>query len=144
MQEAPFVRILVGVDASDQTQGVLQRAHGLSRVLGAEIIICTVANIRTSVEGNEQDGFPASEQEQSLIDRIKELVHSEFGSGEEKIEIKILHGDPAERISEYAEFLNCDLVMVGSRGQGALKKALLGSVSSSVASRCKKSVLIVR
>lgn len=144
MQAATFSKILIGVDASDQTQGVLRHAHGLSKALGAGIVVCSVVNVRTAVEGNEQDGFPANDEELSLVNRIKELAHSEFGNDLEKIDVKILHGDPAERISEYAEYLNCDLVIVGSRGQGALKKALLGSISSSVASRCKKSVLIVR
>ena len=145
MQDAPFSRILVGVDASDQTPGVLQRARRLSDAIGAEVIVCTVANIPTSVEGNEQDGYPASKEEQAVIDKLEEIVQHEYDSdSDKKIEVKILHGDPAERISEYAEYSNCDLVIVGSRGLGGLRKALVGSVSSSVASRCKGSVRIVR
>lgn len=144
MQKAPFSKILVGVDASDQTRVVLERAHILSSVVRADVVVCTVENVGTSTEGDEQDGFPANDQEQNTIDRIRELVHSEFLGDSEKIEIRVLHGDPAERISEYAEYLNCDLVIVGSRGQSGLKKALMGSVSSSVASRCRTSVLIVR
>ncbi len=114
------------------------------KALGAEILVCSVVSIPTSVQGNEQDGYPANAEEQSALDKIKELLHREFGSESEKIEAKILHGYPAERISEYAEYSNSDLVIVGSRGQGALRKAFLGSVSSSVASRCKRSVLIIR
>ncbi len=89
------------------------------------------------------DGFPASDEERKILDKLDSLVHQEF-SQEENVELKILDGDQTERIAEYAEYSSCDLVMVGSRGQGALKKALLGSVHGFLASRSKKSVLIFR
>ena len=98
----------------------------------------------TSVEGNEMDGFPVTKEERKSHDTIEEMVYKEFGDIAQQVEIKILHGDPAERIVEYAEFCNSDLIVLGSRGQGALKRALLGSVSSSVAAKTKKSILIVK
>ena len=89
------------------------------------------------------DGFPASDEEGKILEKLDSLVHKEF-SQEESVELKILHGDQTEIIAEYAEHSSCDLVMVVSRGQGALKKALLGSVSGFLASCSKKSVLIFR
>jgi nucleotide-binding universal stress UspA family protein len=144
-ESAPFPKILVGVDASsEQTARILNLAHVFSKRLNALVIVCTVANVSTSVQGNETDGFPANGQERGILERVEELVHEEFDDAARSVEVKILHGDPGERLSEYAEYSDCELVIVGSRGQGTLKKALLGSVSSSVASRCKRSVLILR
>jgi nucleotide-binding universal stress UspA family protein len=143
-EPALFPKILVGVDTSQQTARILKLAHLLTKKLNAAVIVCTVANVPTSVQGNEADGFPANRQERGILDRVEELVHQEFDNDAGNVEIKILHGDPGERLSEYAEFSGSELVIVGSRSQGALKKALLGSVSSSVASRCKRSVLILR
>lgn len=142
-EHAPFRKILIGLDISDQTSGILKIAKHFMQV-NSQIIICNVAQMVTSVEANDVDGFPSNQQERKTLDDIKELLHDEFGNDSERIEVKILHGDPAERISEYANYLNCDLIIVGSRSQGALRKALLGSVSGSVVSRAMKSVLVVR
>ena len=143
VERLPFRKVLLGLDTSEQSLNVLHTAAELSRAFDAKLIVCTVVNIPTSVRGNELDGFPANDEERKILDKLDYLVHQELGSNE-TVDLKILHGDPAERIAEYAEYSNCDLIMVGSRGQGAIKKALLGSVSSSVASRSKKSVLIFR
>eukprot|EP00906_Rhabdomonas_costata_P010909 RCo015348 len=51
--------------------------------------------------------------------------------------------DPREGIRDCASKKNVDIVVVGSRGQGVLKRAFLGSVSSDVAQTQGRSVLIV-
>ena len=53
-------------------------------------------------------------------------------------------GDPAAEIIRVAEAEGCDLIVVGSRGQGALKSLLLGSVSDHVVHHAHCPVLIVR
>jgi nucleotide-binding universal stress UspA family protein len=57
---------------------------------------------------------------------------------------EILEGDPATCIAEAAEARNADLVVVGSRGHGALTSALIGSVSREVMTRSPAPVMIVR
>ncbi len=46
--------------------------------------------------------------------------------------------------AEYAEYSSCDLIVIGSRGYGPLKRAILGSTSSAVAGVSKNSVLILK
>src|SRR5262245_5188150 len=41
----------------------------------------------------------------------------------------LLQGDPASQIVEHADEIGADLIVVGSRGHGAVASALLGSVS---------------
>jgi len=53
-------------------------------------------------------------------------------------------GDPASEIVRVAEEEGCDLIVVGSRGLGALKSLLLGSVSDHVVHHAHCPVLIVR
>lgn len=53
-------------------------------------------------------------------------------------------GDPADTICDVADKGDIDLVVIGSRGMGQLTGLLLGSVSSRVAARCSKPVLVVR
>jgi nucleotide-binding universal stress UspA family protein len=58
--------------------------------------------------------------------------------------LKLLSGNPAEGITWLAEHLETGLVVIGSRGRGAVQGALLGSVSKSVLSSCSRPVVIVR
>jgi nucleotide-binding universal stress UspA family protein len=58
--------------------------------------------------------------------------------------IRIQSSDPAGEILKLANSRNYGLVILGSRGQGALKGLLMGSVSSKVAKEAKSSVLVVK
>ena len=53
-------------------------------------------------------------------------------------------GHPVDRIIRQTEKTGCDMVVMGSRGQGVLAGTVLGSTSRRVLRRCKKPVLIIR
>jgi nucleotide-binding universal stress UspA family protein len=53
-------------------------------------------------------------------------------------------GDPREEILQLAGILGADLIVVGSRGRGGLRRLLLGSVSSYVVEHSSVSTLVVR
>ena len=56
----------------------------------------------------------------------------------------MLRGDTVDEIVAYADSHDVDLIVVGSRGHGAIAGALLGSVSRGVLGESKRPVLIVR
>ena len=60
-----------------------------------------------------------------------------------KIDHVVLEGAPADALAEYAKAHGYDLVVVGSRGQGAVSRVVLGSVSSRLAHICQVPLLIV-
>jgi nucleotide-binding universal stress UspA family protein len=57
---------------------------------------------------------------------------------------KLLTGDAPKEIVKYAETIDADLIVVGSRGHGAITGTLLGSVSRGILHAAKRPVLIVR
>ena len=59
-------------------------------------------------------------------------------------EIVLLHGRPADEIIRYATESEADLLVMGSRGLGALREFALGSVSHKVLTHAKCPVLVVK
>ena len=53
-------------------------------------------------------------------------------------------GHPADEIAAFAEHGKFDLLVMGSRGEGALAILVLGSVAMKVLARCRVPVLLVR
>jgi nucleotide-binding universal stress UspA family protein len=61
-----------------------------------------------------------------------------------KAHTRLLRGDPVDEIVAYADTIDADLIVVGSRGHGALASALLGSVSRGILREARRPVLVVR
>lgn len=59
-------------------------------------------------------------------------------------EREIASGDPAHTILEVGERYNCDAIILGARGRGVVRSALLGSVSQSVLHSSPVPVTIVK
>jgi nucleotide-binding universal stress UspA family protein len=57
---------------------------------------------------------------------------------------EILEGSPADAILDLARARNVDLIVVGSRGRGAIAGALLGSTSTALVRRADRPVLVVK
>jgi nucleotide-binding universal stress UspA family protein len=59
-------------------------------------------------------------------------------------ETELMEGSPAQLILDLARRREVDLIVVGSRGLGAVKGALFGSVSSEVVHNADRPVLVAR
>jgi nucleotide-binding universal stress UspA family protein len=138
-------RILVAIDSSKFASVVIEEAAKLATRLGSDVTILSVVNIAGlfATEG-EVDSSEIDEQERDFLSLHKSLIERYFNHSAILIESKILHGDPAEKICEYAETIDADLVLVGTHGKGALTAAVLGSVSHKVADNCKRSVVVIK
>jgi nucleotide-binding universal stress UspA family protein len=61
-----------------------------------------------------------------------------------EVESLVLKGNPAERILNFAEEQNVDMIVVGSHGKGGFERLVIGSVSEKVVRHAKVPVLVVR
>ncbi len=144
--EYAFRKILVALDLTEQPHKVLKLASLFATAFNSKLLVASVVLLETSVEGDEADGKPVNDKEteiqRSLINLVNQELDQNAAAG--KVDVKILHGDPASRITQYAEYENCDLIIVGSSSDSAIKKAFTGSVSGSVIQKSKIPVLVVK
>ena len=61
-----------------------------------------------------------------------------------RVDLHVTTGPPAPEIVRYAESNDSDLVVIGARGLGTMKRLLLGSISEAVLRHADCPVLVVR
>jgi nucleotide-binding universal stress UspA family protein len=138
--------ILVAIDNSDYADLVSKEAARLSRDMKGDVIMLSVLPVPTiaPAEGEIDEDY-LEEEEEKLVKLHNRLIDTYFTKDLGLlVEAKILHGDPADKIVRFADEINADLIVIGTRGRGRIASVLLGSVSEKVAHHSKRSVFIVK
>ena len=80
-----------------------------------------------------------------ILDQFSEKARSDYSRGEEMVDdIVVEKGNPVEVILEVAKEKNCDLIVMGTHGRGALADVVMGSTARRVIRRSPTPVLVVR
>ena len=139
-------RILIAVDFSPGTGAMIDAAAALGRALEAECWLVHVAAPEPAFVGYEVG--PQSVRDQVATELIGE--HHELHAVAARLRTGGLHvtaiqvqGPTVEKILDEAARLEVDLIVLGSHGHGALRRALLGSVSEGVLRAARCPVLIM-
>ncbi|KAF3785509.1 Universal stress A-like protein [Nymphaea thermarum] len=98
----------------------------------------------TAVDETQTVVESVRKDQEHIAGKLLERAASECNQKHVRAELRTAEGEPKEVICEVAEQLHADLVVVGSRGLGTIKRAFLGSVSDYVAHHAKCPVLIVK
>jgi nucleotide-binding universal stress UspA family protein len=145
---------LYAYDASDDARRALEQ--GAERLAGREAVVVTVWS---SLEGAAAAGLlalPAGVAHQAVDSIDAESEQQALATAEKGAELLKSLGVAASAravrragsewaaILDAAEEVGADTIVIGSRGLGGLKRALLGSVSSGVAQHSHVPVLIGR
>ena len=141
--EAPFKSVLVAVDGSDHALRAARTAALLALALRARLTLLTVYHAPSDALGEPNYSAAlehALDEARSTVDRAR---HTVIEVGGPDPETEWLAGAPAETILSAARDGGYDLIVMGTRGRGRLQSALLGSVSSAVAARAGRPVLVV-
>ena len=72
------------------------------------------------------------------------LSEAEDRLGLDAVEVRVIAGEPAAAICGLAEELGARAIVLGTRGRGGLKRALLGSVSDYVVRNAPCTVVVTR
>jgi nucleotide-binding universal stress UspA family protein len=135
-------RVLCAVDARPSASEALAFAIELCAETGASLDVVTVRRRPPAQRGGPTEPLRRSEDPRVAAAVAKAAARTAAEHGIPAT-AHVSVGDPARAICAAAEELDTDLVVVGSRGRGALRASLLGSVSSAVARRCRRPVTIV-
>jgi len=87
---------------------------------------------------------PELQEEGAEARRLADRIAGELRNAGFRAEPVLAKGDVRETIVNTAAEWNADLIVVGSRGKGGLRRLLLGSAAEFVARHAPCSVLIVR
>ena len=134
--------IICGVDGSEQSLAAAMVAAQLSQRLGSRLLLAQVLESPTGVpEGHELQAERRWRRAGGRASSRFERVARRLGGVE--VGRRVLHGPPAQALPALAADEDAALLVLGSRGRGALRAALLGSVSSAVVRASDRPVVIV-
>lgn len=140
-------RILVPLDGSDEAMAALPYARTLAAP-GTELILLSVVPVADEViAGTGQmlgpaDRMTASEDEQARAP-LEEIAQGLRDAGH-TVRVEVTAGDPATRILDIAEERGAAMIVMASRGRGALGRLIYGSVADHVAREATAPTMIVR
>lgn len=132
-----IARVGVGIDGSPESLLALEAASELARSAGATLRVIGIASPPPKPLRDPESYLDFARQErQGDVDRAVEWLDSNVDA-----EGSLLEGDPAERLLEQGREL--DVLVLGSRGYGPLRRTLLGGVSGAVAADASCAVMVV-
>ena len=140
---------MLATDGSEEAELALKTAIDLTNNTDSELHVVTVEGIeyRHGYDIPEsgdllQETFKAIEREaqETLEEQVKKIE----GARGTVAKAYLRMGRAAEEIVNLGEEIEAGLIIIGSRGRGGIRRALMGSVSDSVIRHAHCPVLVVR
>jgi nucleotide-binding universal stress UspA family protein len=137
-------RILVAIDGSDPSLKAARMAADIALRFGARLTLVHV--VPKLLLPPDVYGLTLAEVEKehrSYAEKLLQKAVSFLAEPGVDTSSTILYGSPAESIAEEAATPDVGMVVVGSRGHGAVARMFLGSVSDRIVHISPKPVLVV-
>ncbi len=135
-------RVLLATDGSPDAALAAQSAIELCERTGSELHVVHVGEyLPTFYAQTEEEPIELRRTAQQLLDEQTERIRA---AGGQVAQAHLRLGRPAEQIVNLSEELGIGVIVIGSRGLGALRRAVLGSDSESVVRHAHCPVFVVR
>ena len=134
--------LVVGTDGSEHAKAAVFEALDLGRRLGDRIVFVSVSPPPPDYFGRPlwQEWVTTHQRRgRDALDAARRLAEAAGVDAE----YELLEGEPARTLAEFAEARDADLLIVGTRGYGALGGVLLGSVSTALVRRSRRPIVVV-
>jgi nucleotide-binding universal stress UspA family protein len=138
-----FNKILLATDGSPDAGQALAYARDLALRDGAQVVVVHAFEPVPTYLGDPLEGRVLGRHVAAGEEVANEAARKLQEAGVDVI-VEVLEGPAADAILNVAGVRECDLIVMGSRGHGALASLILGSVSHRVLARAPVPVLIVK
>jgi nucleotide-binding universal stress UspA family protein len=136
--------ILLATDGSRDAELARTTAIDMAESTNSELHVVTVAPGYPSYDVRNPTAVEQlREQAQNILNEQAAKIEQERGTIAEK-HLRIAERYRAQQIVKVAEDIGAGLIVMGSRGLGGVRRALMGSVSDSVVRHAHCPVLVVR
>ena len=137
-------KILLATDASEEAELARRTAVDMAISTKSTLHLVTVSPGYPSYDVNVPNvAEQLHEQAEKILDAQAEKVGREGATVAGK-HLRIAERHRAQQIVQVAEDIEAGLIVMGSRGRGGVRRALMGSVSDSVVRHAHCPVMIVR
>ena len=135
-------RIIVAVDGSEAAMHAARTALEIAKATQGEV---TLVYIVTQPFVPTEVAFASGQMTEDAV-KMGELMLEQAAQklGQPAIRRLCLTGPAAETLADLAESEKADLLVVGSKGRGAVSRVLIGSTTDRVVHISKRPVLVVR
>lgn len=141
-------KILVAYDGSVLSKEALQEARlqasGVPKTEVHVISVVSQSGPSTNITIAKNIQWELAENLRPDMEEIKKEFEGDGINVTTDIIIEDTHRNEGTKICEYAENHDIDLIIVGSRGLGGVKKIFLGSVSNRVVQEAVCPVLVIK
>ena len=140
------MKLLIPVDGSELSlEAVRFAVRVLLAGLRGEVVLANVqepANLYELIVAHDPDVIDQVSADAGV--HALQAARALLDAAEVEYECEVAKGDPAHTIVDIAERFACDLIVMGARGNSALRSAMLGSVSNEVLHASAVPVMIVK
>lgn len=134
--------ILIATDGSPGARAAVERGLDLAEDVHADVVFLAVRRPPVPVFGDPYWQQSITNELARLRPALAEATAEAEARGIDA-DYDLLEGDAAEEILRLAGARDVDLIVVGSRGLGTVKSAILGSVSKRVVHEADRPVVVV-
>lgn len=137
-------QILLATDGSEDAELARTTAVDMATSTDSELHVVTVAPGYPSYDVRVPEIVEQlRKQAEKILDEQVEKIERDGGKVAQK-HLRIAERHRAQQIVRVAEEIGAGLIVMGSRGLGGVRRALMGSVSDSVVRHAHCPVLVVR
>ena len=142
--------VVLGTDGSDLASRALEAGCSVLRPIGRAIVVTVIDDLDpmlvTDAGGHAGPTLSydelASLQERARADGEERVDAAADRLGIDNVETRVLEGRPGPALCSLAEEVTANAIVLGTRGRGRIKRALLGSVTDYVVRNAPCPVLV--
>ena len=136
-------RILIASDGSESGFDALEQGFSIASAVGAAVTVVYVSRPPSRFLGEPYYEDVITEEARQARGVVSTAQHH-ADAFDLEVDYEVREGDPVEEILDLARARDVDLIVLGSRGLGAVSSLVLGSVSTAILHHADRPVLVTR